>query len=74
MIVLGIDPGTAATGYGLVEKSGATLRLVDYGCLETLPSQQLPARLLEIHRAVTELILTHRQVLLGVERMKRGIA
>jgi crossover junction endodeoxyribonuclease RuvC len=69
MIVLGIDPGTAATGYGVVERQGSSLRLVDYGCLETLPTQDLPRRLLEIHRAVTELILTHRPVHLGVERL-----
>lgn len=69
MIVLGIDPGTARTGYGLVEREGGTLRLVDYGCLETLPTQELPARLLEIHRAVTELIVTHNPVQIGVERL-----
>ena len=69
MIVLGIDPGTAATGYGLVEREGGKLRLVDYGCLETLPTQELPARLLEIHRAVTELIVTHKPAQLGVERL-----
>ena len=69
MIVLGIDPGTAATGYGVVERVGAKLRALDYGCLETLPTQELPARLLEIHRAVTELILTHKPVQMGVERL-----
>ena len=69
MIVLGIDPGTAATGYGVVERTGSRLRAVDYGCLETLPTQELPRRLLEIHQAVTELILTHRPALLGVERL-----
>jgi crossover junction endodeoxyribonuclease RuvC len=69
VIVLGIDPGTARTGYGLVERDGSTLRLVDYGCLETLPTQELPRRLLEIHRAVTELILTHKPAQLGVERL-----
>jgi crossover junction endodeoxyribonuclease RuvC len=69
MIVLGIDPGTAATGYGVVERDGAKLRAIDYGCLETLPTQELPARLLEIHRGVTELILTHKPVQLGVERL-----
>ena len=36
MIVLGIDPGTAALGYGIVERTGGRLRAVDYGCLETL--------------------------------------
>jgi crossover junction endodeoxyribonuclease RuvC len=69
MIVLGIDPGTAATGYGVVIREGAKLRALDYGCLETLPTQELPVRLLEIHRAVTELILTHKPVQLGVERL-----
>ena len=69
MIVLGIDPGTAATGYGVIERTGSKLRAVDYGCVETLPSQELPMRLLEIHRAVSELIVTHHPVLLGVERL-----
>jgi crossover junction endodeoxyribonuclease RuvC len=69
VIVLGIDPGTAATGYGIVERTGSQLRAVDYGCLETLSTQALPQRLLEIHRAVTELILTHKPARLGVERL-----
>ena len=69
MIVLGIDPGTAATGYGLVERDGSKLRLVDYGCLQTLSTQALPIRLLEIHRAVTELIITHKPAQIGVERL-----
>ncbi len=69
MIVLGIDPGTAATGYGIVERSGSKLRVIDYGCLETLSTQTLPVRLLEIHRAVTELIVTHKPAQIGVERL-----
>jgi len=69
LIVLGIDPGTAATGYGLVERDGSKLRLVDYGCLQTLSTQALPIRLLEIHRAVTELIITHKPAQIGVERL-----
>ena len=69
MIVLGIDPGTAATGYGVVERSGSRLRAIDYGCLETLSTQELPRRLLEIHQAITELIATHQPQMLGVERL-----
>ena len=69
MIVLGIDPGTAATGYGVVERTGSRLRAVDYGCLETLSTQELPRRLLEIHQAITELIATHQPAVLGVERL-----
>jgi len=69
MIVLGIDPGTAATGYGVVERTGSQLRAIDYGCLETLSTQALPQRLLEIHSAVIELIDSHHPRFVGVERL-----
>jgi crossover junction endodeoxyribonuclease RuvC len=69
MIVLGIDPGTAATGYGLVERNGSRLRLIDYGCFETVPADELPVRLRHIHQAVSELIAEHRPVVVGVERL-----
>jgi crossover junction endodeoxyribonuclease RuvC len=69
LIVLGVDPGTAATGYGIVERTGSRLRLVDYGCLQTLSTQPLPERLLHIHQAMSELIETHRPGLVGVERL-----
>jgi crossover junction endodeoxyribonuclease RuvC len=69
MIVLGIDPGTALTGYGIVERQGSQLRAVDYGCLETLSTQALPQRLLEIHTGVLDLIDSHRPRFLGVERL-----
>ena len=69
MIVLGIDPGTAATGYGIVERTGSQLRAIDYGCLETLSTQELPQRLLEIHSGVLELIETHSPRFVGVERL-----
>ena len=69
MIVLGIDPGTAATGYGIVEREGSRLRAIDYGCFETLAADELPRRLLHIHQAVSELIAEHRPALVGVERL-----
>jgi crossover junction endodeoxyribonuclease RuvC len=69
MIVLGIDPGTAMLGYGIVERTGSRLRMVDVGCLETSASETLPARLLQIHRVVTDLIELHRPDILAVERL-----
>ncbi len=69
MIVLGIDPGTAALGYGVVERTGGSLRAVDYGLVATSPDEPLPVRLLHIHDALTELIETHRPDLVGVERL-----
>jgi crossover junction endodeoxyribonuclease RuvC len=68
-VVLGIDPGTALTGYGIVERTGSKLRMIDYGCVETLSTTELPRRLLEIHSAVLELIDTHRPSSVGVERL-----
>ena len=69
MIVLGIDPGTAMTGYGLVERTGSRLRAIDYGCLETPSTMELPQRLLLIQQGIAELIETHRPDLVAVERL-----
>jgi crossover junction endodeoxyribonuclease RuvC len=55
--VLGIDPGTATTGFGLVEGApGGEPRLIDYGAIRTLPATPMPERLVQIHRAVADLI------------------
>jgi crossover junction endodeoxyribonuclease RuvC len=67
--VLGIDPGTAATGYGIIERTGSRLREVDHGVLTTSPDQSLPERLLAIHALVDELLVLHEPDLMGVERL-----
>ncbi|MCI0583724.1 MAG: crossover junction endodeoxyribonuclease RuvC [Chloroflexi bacterium] len=69
MIVLGIDPGTAALGWGVVDRTGGTLRLVDAGCLETSADLGLPERLLAIHRFLAELIARHDPSIVAVERL-----
>ncbi len=69
MIVLGIDPGTARTGYGIVAREGSKLEMLDYGCIETINDRSLAARLLLIHEALTDIIETHRPEAVGVERL-----
>jgi crossover junction endodeoxyribonuclease RuvC len=69
VIVLGIDPGTAALGYGVVESTRGRVREVDHGCLETSPDLGLPERLLAVHALVDELLGLHRPGLLAVERL-----
>jgi len=69
VIVLGIDPGTAALGWGIVDRTGGTLRLVDAGCLETSADLGLPDRLLAIHRFLGELIARHDPSIVAVERL-----
>ena len=57
MIVLGIDPGTAALGYGIVERTGGRLREVDHGCLDDAARTcRCPSGCCAIHALVDELI------------------
>lgn len=69
MIILGIDPGTAALGYGIVDSTRGRVREVDHGVLETSPDVSLPERLLAIHALVDELIALHQPTVVAVERL-----
>ena len=69
MIILGIDPGTAALGYGIVERNGGRLRSIDYGCLQTSPDLPMPERLLAIHGLLDDLISLHEPAVVAVERL-----
>ena len=60
MKVVGIDPGTAACGYGIVHESHGRLKGVDYGWWRTSPSERPELRLLAIYEGVAELVATHR--------------
>lgn len=69
MIILGIDPGTAALGYGIVERNGGRLRAIDHGCFETSPDLAMPDRLLAIHGLLDDLISLHEPAVVAVERI-----
>jgi len=69
VIVLGIDPGTAALGYGVIDRTGSRLRAIDHGVFHTPPDLTLPERLLAIHSFVQDLVELHGPALLGVERI-----
>jgi crossover junction endodeoxyribonuclease RuvC len=67
-VVLGIDPGTAVTGYGIVRKDGRnTLTLVECGVIRTKPHDALPQRLAEIHEGIADLIRRHSPHVLSIE-------
>ena len=72
MIVLGIDPGTAATGYGVIEERGSTLRALELGVVTTRAGVDPGARLAAIHERVRELVLTHRPACVAVEELYVG--
>ncbi len=73
VLVLGIDPGTAATGYGLVNRSPDGRHvLVECGVIRTSPGEPLPIRIREIYDAVVALIERHRPVAMSVEDVFHG--
>ena len=69
MIALGIDPGTASCGFGVVELQDGNLRLVDAGVIRTSASETDAARLSRLHTALTALLAEHRPERIGVERL-----
>ena len=69
MVVLGIDPGTATTGYGLVRDADTGPVLVTYGAILTPAGAPMPERLLAIYRALTELIALHQPAAAAVEKL-----
>jgi crossover junction endodeoxyribonuclease RuvC len=72
MLVLGIDPGTASTGYGVVRADGSRLTTVDTGVISTRPGVPLERRLADIHGRIGELLDEHRPVALAIEELYFG--
>jgi crossover junction endodeoxyribonuclease RuvC len=70
MLVLGLDPGLAITGYGLVEESpSGDLSLVKYGTITTPARQPLPSRLLTIDRELEGLLRHYQPEAVAVEEL-----
>jgi crossover junction endodeoxyribonuclease RuvC len=69
VITLGIDPGTAICGFGVVDLRGGKLRMVDAGCVRTSPARTDAERLRELHAALRALIGEHRPARIGIERL-----
>jgi len=70
MIVLGIDPGTATTGYGLVtETPDGNLKVIDFGVILTPAEMPMPERLLILHKRLNEIILLHQPDAGAVEKL-----
>ena len=60
MILLGIDPGLGTTGWGLIAAEGNRLSHIANGQISTNAKAPLPARLVELDRALTDILLQHR--------------
>lgn len=70
MITLGIDPGTAITGFGIIkEEQDGCLIVLDYGVIRTSAQLAQPDRLTQLYHKIKELILLHQPKMGAVERL-----
>ena len=68
MRILGIDPGSRVTGYGVIESSTGQVRYIDSGAIKT-SSDALPIRLSEIYHGISDVISTHQPETAVVEKV-----
>lgn len=69
MIIIGIDPGTAATGYGVVKKTGKKLECLDYSVITTSPDKKTGQRLNRLFIEVSKLLKKYNPDILAVEKL-----
>jgi crossover junction endodeoxyribonuclease RuvC len=70
MILIGLDPGLATTGYAVIKKeAGGTIQALDWGIIETKKNQNLPDRLKIVSSDLTALIRKYRPTLAVVETL-----
>lgn len=67
MIIIGIDPGTTVTGYGIIKADRPSYSAIDYGCIRPPPNLKLSDRYLIIFESIEELLERHHPDALVVE-------
>lgn len=75
VIILGIDPGTTITGYGVIKHCGSACHVVDYGCIRPPAKLKLSDRYLILFEGIEELLERHRPHVMAVETqfMQRNV-
>lgn len=69
MRILGIDPGIARTGWGIIEKNSSKLIAVKFGCFETKSQEPIPSRLKYIFSFLTQLMDEYHPDALAIEEL-----
>lgn len=69
LIILGIDPGIADTGYGVIKKEGGKLLCLDYGSIKTSSKIEIPDRLEIINLELNNIIKKYKPNLISVEQL-----
>ena len=68
-IILGLDPGLATTGFGLIKTDGSNHILLDYGCIKTLPTTDNAIRLNQIEKDLSSLIKEYKPDSIAIETL-----
>jgi crossover junction endodeoxyribonuclease RuvC len=68
VITIGIDPGTALLGFGVIDSNDEST-LLDYGVVETAASSSMPDRLMFLHKSITELVDRYHPDVLAIEQL-----
>lgn len=69
MIVIGIDPGTATTGFGIIKKTRGENKVVDFGCIITKPGMPDAERLKILSNELNKLLKKHQPKVMAVENI-----
>lgn len=69
MPTLGIDPGIASTGYGLIKEDGERLKVIDYGCIKTQSSLENTSRLKILYRELKAIVKKYKPKAIAIEKL-----
>jgi crossover junction endodeoxyribonuclease RuvC len=69
MRILGIDPGSGSTGYGIIDTDGSQHRAILYGAIKTHPKKPFHERLLKIHTDLNSLLLREKAEVMAIEEV-----
>lgn len=72
MLILGVDPGTATTGWGVIKSGKGVISLVDYGCIVTSKNTLMPERLYLLQKEFERVLERHKPDVVCVEQLFFG--
>ncbi len=67
MLILGVDPGSRVTGYGVIESTGTTHEIIDYGVIRTHPRNPFSRRLLHVYNDLNRIINQYKPNVVALE-------
>ena len=69
MVILGIDPGTATTGFGIIKTSSKKMTLIEFGVIKTKAGEEMPKRLLKLRKELKKVVKEFEPKIMVIERL-----